>query len=148
MNAETLFSICNLTAMIGWILLVLAPRWRWTSRLVLSGGISLLLAAVYLVLIATTFGKAEGGFGTLADVMKLFSHPWVALAGWVHYLVFDLFVGSWEVRDAQSRGISHWLVIPCLLLTFLLGPIGFLLYHAVRRFTKPKSVEGNLLTNE
>lgn len=148
MNAETLFSICNLTAMIGWILLVLAPRWRWTSRLVLSGGISLLLAAVYLVLIATTFGKAEGGFGTLADVMKLFSNPWVALAGWVHYLVFDLFVGSWEVRDAQSRGISHWLVIPCLLLTFLLGPIGFLLYHAVRRVTKPKSVEGNLLTNE
>jgi len=148
MNAETLFSICNGIALIGWILLVFAPRWRWTSRLVLDGVIPLLLAAVYLMLIITNFGKADGGFGTLAEVMKLFTNPWVMLGGWVHYLVFDLFVGSWEVRDAHSRGISHWLVVPCLLLTFLLGPIGFLLYHFVRRLTKPKSVEGNSLTNE
>jgi len=136
MNAEKLFSICNTIALAGWILLVFAPRWRWTSRLVLAGVIPLLLAAVYLVLIVTTFGKAEGGFGSLAEVMKLFTYPWVALGGWVHYLVFDLFVGSWEVRDAQTRGISHWLVVPCLLLTFLLGPIGFLLYHVIRRFAK------------
>lgn len=140
MNAEKLFSICNSIALIGWILLVFAPRWRWTSRLVLAGAIPLLLSAVYLALIVTTFGKAEGGFGTLADVMKLFTYPWVALTGWVHYLVFDLFVGSWEVRDAQSRGVSHWLVVPCLALTFLLGPIGFLLYHVIRRFAKPMDV--------
>ena len=136
MNPEKLFSICNGIALIGWILLVFAPRWRWTSRLVLAGVIPLLLATVYLAIIITTFGKADGGFGSLAEVMKLFTYPWVALGGWVHYLVFDLFVGTWEVRDAQTRGISHWLVVPCLLLTFLLGPIGFLLYHVIRQFAK------------
>lgn len=136
MNPEKLFSICNGIALIGWILLVFLPRWRWTSRLVLAGVIPMLLATVYLAIIITTFGKADGGFGSLAEVMKLFTYPWVALGGWVHYLVFDLFVGAWEVRDAQTRGISHWLVVPCLLLTFLLGPIGFLLYHVIRQFAK------------
>ena len=78
------------------------------------------------------FGQAEGGFGSLADVMQLFTNKNAALAGWIHYLAFDLFVGSWEVKDAQERGVSHWFVVPCLFLTFLLGPIGFLAYHAVR----------------
>ena len=62
----------------------------------------------------------------------LFSNPWALLAGWVHYLAFDLFVGSWEVRDSQARGIPHWLVLPCLFLTFMFGPAGWLLYMAVR----------------
>lgn len=131
MTPEQLFSIANLTAMLGWILMIVLPRWRWTARIVLSGLIPLLLSLVYLVLIVTTFGRTEGGFGSLAEVAKLFRSDWVLLAGWVHYLVFDLFVGSWELRDAQRNGLSHWLVIPCLLLTFLFGPIGFLLYNLV-----------------
>ncbi len=131
MNPEILFSICNGVALTGWLLLVFAPRWRWTSRLVVSGGVSLLLAAVYLIVIATTFGKAEGGFGSLAEVAKLFRNDWVLLAGWVHYLAFDLLVGSWEVNDSQRLKISHLLVVPCLFLTFMLGPIGFIAYHLV-----------------
>lgn len=131
MTPEQLFSFANLTAMLGWILMIALPRWRWTARIVLSGLIPLLLSLVYLVLIVTTFGRTEGGFGSLAEVAKLFRNDWVLLAGWVHYLTFDLFVGSWELRDAQRNGLSHWLVIPCLLLTFLFGPIGFLLYNLV-----------------
>ena len=46
----------------------------------------------------------------------------------MHYLAFDLFIGSWEVRDARRHGVPHVLVIPCLLMTFLLGPIGLLAY--------------------
>ena len=134
MNAETIFSAANLTAMLGWILLAVAPRWRWTRALVISGAIlPLVLSAAYLVLIVLFFGRSEGGFGSLAGVMLLFTNKYAVLAGWIHYLAFDLFVGAWEVRDAQARGISHWLVVPCLFLTFLLGPIGFLLYHVIRR---------------
>ncbi len=139
MNPETLFRICNLVALIGWLLLIGLPRWAWTRRLVLSGALSLLLAAVYLILVIAFFGRGEGGFGSLADVAKLFAQPYVLLAGWVHYLAFDLFIGAWEVRDAQSRGLTHWLVIPCLVLTFLLGPIGLLLYFALRRFAGTSS---------
>lgn len=134
MKAEQIFSIANLMALAGWILLVVAPRWKWTGKIVLSGAVPLLLAVAYLVLIILFFGSAEGGFDSLPNVMKLFTNEWVALAAWIHYLVFDLFVGSWEVKDSQERGISHWFVIPCLILTFLLGPIGFLLYHILRIF--------------
>ncbi|HZS08631.1 MAG TPA: ABA4-like family protein [Blastocatellia bacterium] len=143
MSAETLFTVCNNFALLGWLLLVFAPRWKWTARLVIAGVVPLLLAAVYLFLIVMTFGKAEGGFNSLAGVAKLFQHEWVLLAGWVHYLVFDLFVGSWEVSDAQKLKINHLLVVPCLIMTFLLGPIGFLMYHAVSlKWRRNLSTEG------
>lgn len=134
MTADKIFSIANLLALLGWILLIFAPRWKGTGKIVLSGAIPLLLSVAYLVLIVLFFGKSEGGFDSLANVMKLFTNEWAVLAGWIHYLAFDLFVGSWEVKDAQSRNISHWFVTPCLLLTFLLGPIGFLIYSVLRFF--------------
>ncbi len=134
MNAEQIFSIANLIAMISWIILAVAPRWVLTRKIILSGAIPLLLSVAYLVLIVLFFGSAEGGFSSLAGVMQLFTNEWAVLAGWIHYLAFDLFVGSWEVKDAQAKNISHWFVVPCLVLTFLLGPIGFLLYNILRVF--------------
>lgn len=131
MNPETLFSITNGIALIGWLLLVFAPRWKWTDKLVGSGLIPLLLATVYLILIVLFFGRAEGGFGSLAEVGKLFRNEWAVLTGWVHYLAFDLFIGNWELRDSQKLGISHLFVVPCLFFTFMLGPIGLLAYFAV-----------------
>ncbi len=102
--------------------------------IVLSGAVPLLLAVPYTVLIVLYFGQAEGGFGSLADVMKLFTNEWAVLAGWIHYLAFDLFVGSWEVKDAQERNVPHLWVIPCLVMTFMLGPIGLLAYSVLRLF--------------
>lgn len=134
MNLEFIFSLANLLALLGWILLIFAPRFVWTKRIVASGAISLALSAAYLVLIALFFGSADGGFGSLDQVMKLFTNRSVALAGWIHYLAFDLFVGAWEVRDAERRGVSQWFVAPCLILTFMLGPVGLLAYHAARSF--------------
>jgi len=135
MKAEQIFSIANLIAMLSWIILAVAPHFVLTRKILLSGAVSLLLSVAYLILIVLFFGKTEGGFGSLPDVMKLFTNEWATLAGWIHYLAFDLLVGVWEVRDAQSRGISHWFVIPCLVLTFLFGPIGFLLYCILRAFS-------------
>lgn len=141
MGAEQVFSIASLIAMIGWIILAVAPRWVVTRKLIISGVIPLLLSVAYLILIVLFFGRAEGGFDSLANVMKLFTNEWVVLAGWIHYLAFDLFVGAWETKDAQEKGISHWFVIPCLLLTFMLGPVGFLLYRILRFFLAKKEAE-------
>jgi hypothetical protein len=128
---ETVFSICSTLAVIGWVLLIALPRHR-QAHLVASVVIPLTIAIVYLVLIGQHFGRSDGGFGSLAEVTRLFANPAMLLAGWLHYLAFDLFLGAWEVRDAQRHGVPHLLVIPCLLLTFLLGPIGLLAYMAVR----------------
>ena len=132
MEPETLFGLANALAGAGWLLLLILPRWRWTAPLVTSFIVPSVLAVVYLVLIVSFWHGAEGGFGSLQDVRTLFQNPHLLLAGWLHYLAFDLFIGSWEVRDAQRSQISHWLVAPCLLLTFWFGPVGLLCYLVVR----------------
>ena len=131
MTAEQLFSILNLIAVAAWLPMVFLPRVRWTTT-VLPVVMPLLLAVVYLVLVATTLPGSEGGFSSLAGVKALFDNPWALLAGWAHYLAFDLFIGGWEVRDAQRRGIPHLFIVPAMVLTFLLGPVGLLLYVATR----------------
>ena len=141
MKAEQIFTIANLVAIVGWLLIAILPRWRGTRLVVLSGAIPLLLSTAYLVLIVMFFGAAEGGFDSLANVMKLFTNEWAVLAGWIHYLAFDLFIGAWEVRDAERRGVAHLWVIPCLVLTFLLGPIGLLAYSILRLFPEKQEIE-------
>jgi Domain of unknown function (DUF4281) len=131
MSPDALFSLCSTLVLPGWLLLAVAPRWRWTQP-VAAVAVPLLLACTYLFLIVTNFRPGEGGFGSLAEVAKLFANPKLLLAGWVHYLAFDLFTGSWEVRDAIQLRIPHALVIPCLVLTFLFGPIGLLAYFVLR----------------
>jgi hypothetical protein len=132
MTAESAFSLLNTIALAGWILMIGLPGRRWVTEIATSIAIPALLAVVYVALIASTFGPAEGSFSSLAGVAALFREPWLLLAGWVHYLAFDMLVGNWEVRDARARGIPHLLVVPCLVLTFLFGPAGWLLYTGVR----------------
>src|SRR5580704_5645093 len=131
MHPETLFTASGKLAMAGWALLVFAPRWRWSQRIA-SLIIPLTFAIVYLVLIVLYFAKSPGGFGTLGQITQLFQNPWLLLAGWIHYLAFDLFLGAWQARQAKRLGISHFLVIPCLLLTFLFGPVGLLVFWTIR----------------
>jgi hypothetical protein len=133
MTAEQLFSILNLMTMAAWLPLVFLPRVRWSTTVV-PMVIPVLLAVTYVALVVATLPWSEGGFSSLAGVRALFDNPWALLAGWTHYLAFDLFIGGWEVRDAQRRGIPHLLVIPALVLTFLFGPVGLLLYLAIRSF--------------
>jgi hypothetical protein len=132
MSAEGLFSIANTIALLTWILLLAFPRRHLAVTTVAGTATPLLLAVVYIALIASSWGSGEGGFSSLAGVAALFRNEWLLLAGWIHYLVFDLLVGRWELLDSQKRGIPHVLMVPCLLLTFMFGPGGWLLYLGVR----------------
>jgi ABA4-like protein len=129
-DAEALFLVANAAVLPGWALLLLAPRWRGTERIVTA--LPLLLCAAYVVLLVTRSLGAPGGFSSLAAVRLLFDDPYLLLAGWLHYLAFDLFVGGWEARDARALGLPPLLVAPCLLLTLLVGPAGWLAYSVLR----------------
>lgn len=132
MNLELIFSISNSIALVCWILLFVLYQKRWVYRTIFSFVFST-MALVYLFFILKGIsGDSEGGFDTLANVKLLFSQDEAVLAGWIHYLVFDLFVGMWICQDGDKRGISRWVLLPCLLLTFLLGPTGLLLYILIR----------------
>ncbi|HEX7282624.1 MAG TPA: ABA4-like family protein [Vicinamibacterales bacterium] len=131
MELEQLFSMAGLVAVVGWLLLVLLPR-QPIARILAGFVLPLILSAGYLALIVLHFQGAEGGFGSLAEVRTLFARDELLLAGWIHFLAFDLFIGAWETRDAQRNGLPHLVVIPCLIMTFMLGPIGLLFYFAIR----------------
>jgi hypothetical protein len=132
MAPDAVFQAVNLLALAGWV--ALAFSWvapAWAERI---AGLALpaLLSVAYTGLVLGYWSRAEGGFGSLPEVMALFTTPEVALAGWIHYLAFDLFVGAWEVRTAKAERIAFPLVLPCLALTFLFGPAGFLAFTLLR----------------
>ncbi len=126
LNPENLFKIANSIALVSWIILILFPGWRITRLVVKSGAVSLVLAIGYWLALAMVgfVGIPSGaGFGSLAAVKSLFSSDWGLLAGWVHYLAFDLLVGV-QVQTAMNRN-SYWLRSLCLILIFMFGPVGW-----------------------
>lgn len=139
MTPESLFQLASAAVLPGWAALAAAPLARARAVLV-ARIIAVLLAGLYVsLLVAGLAGEgppAGAGFDTLAGVALLLSSPQALLAGWVHYLAFDLWVGSWE---AQDNALPHALLLPCLALTFLAGPTGLLLYHIIKalRRTRP-----------
>jgi len=133
---SSLFHFCNFIVLPGWVLLIVAPGWRWTQRIA-SFILPLPLAALYFGLLLANWGP-NLGFGSLDQVYAIFESAPFVLIGWIHYLVFDLFVGCWEARDAARLGISHLLVIPCLIATYLVGPIGLLGYLLLKLAMKRK----------
>lgn len=137
MSPELVFTIANNGILVFWLLLIVAPRWRGTELAVHSVAVPAILGLAYLWLLYRVWlgGEAAPGtsYFTLPGVMALFRSPTGAVMGWIHYLVFDLFVGAWIARDAARRGVSHWAVAPCLVATLMAGPVGLLLYLGLRR---------------
>jgi len=135
MDFELAFSMVSVSAMFGWLILFAYPVMPvWSDRL--SGVlIPLFLSLAYAVMLVFSYENSEGGFDSLSGVLKLFSSPSAMLAGWIHFLAFDLFIGAWQCRTARVEGIPFWFVLPCLALTFFLGPLGLLLFFALRRLS-------------
>ena len=135
MNPEILFNIVNGLVFLVWLLMIVAPQWKLTQLVVSSFSVILIICLIYGAIIITNFGKINfEDFGSLKGIVDLFhnSDDWGTSGIWYHLLAFDLFVGSWIFKDAQKAAIPHWLVIPCLLTTFMLGPLGFLLYQLIK----------------
>ena len=139
MTPDQLFQLANPVALLGWLGLMVSPLAPRIAQVIAAVTIPLLLSLAYAGLVLAFWWDAPGGFGSLPEVQALFTHPQIALAGWLHYLAFDLFLGAWQVRTARAEGIPHWMVIPCLILTFLFGPAGLLAFAAVR-FTLVRKV--------
>lgn len=132
LSTESLFSVASSAALLGWIILIFLPR-RFAllfavPKLVIPFGLGLLYAGLILPNIYT----GEGGFGSLDEVKKLFAKDELLLAGWIHYLAFDLFIGAWIAQQADRLGIPRLIQAVLLLATFMFGPIGLVLYLTMR----------------
>ncbi|CAN7158176.1 ABA4-like family protein [Bosea sp. LjRoot9] len=122
------FMLGSRLAILGWLTLLLLPRWRGLSAILAGTVIPAMLSLGYFVLIAVFWSEAKGDFSSLDGVAGLFAARPLLLAGWLHYLAFDLFLGNWILRRAQEAAIPHLLMLPVLLMTFLFGPIGYLAF--------------------
>jgi hypothetical protein len=131
MTAEQVFAIANPLAVLCWILLALLPNRRWVTEIVTGRVVPALFALAYTVILLTVWTHASGNFSSLDGVAALFANRWMLLAGWLHYLAFDLLIGTWEARDSLARGVPRWLLIQCLFLTLMFGPVGWGLYVTV-----------------
>ena len=142
-NMSTIFRLSSLLVLPFWGLMILLPRWRWTTRILRSRFVIAALAALYAALALPRLADIWPGVSrpTLDGVAALLGSPAGATIAWIHFLAFDLFVGRWIYLDSQERRISAWVTAPALFLTLMLGPMGFLLYLIIRslsaRFTSP-----------
>lgn len=137
MTPTQVFSIVSTLAMPMWILMIFLPKWKVTNWLVKYRLIPILLSVVYAFYIGLSM--INGGsfdFSSLDSVMALFTDETAVLAGWVHYLAFDLLIGMWMLNKNKTVGIHPVLMAPCLAATFMLGPIGFLLFSFLTIFKK------------
>ncbi len=138
--AETIFAVGNVVILPFWGLMILAPGWEWTRRIMRSPWVAAPPAGLYLLMFGTLVLGVGGGepldfaaFGSAAGVASLLGNPAGATAGWMHYLAFDLFVGRWAYLDSRERGLSPWLMGPILFAILMAGPVGFLVYLIVSR---------------
>ena len=132
MDPNTLFSLANSIALISWVVLAIFAYTKWVSKY-LIGSVIALLSLLYSFLVFQSLSMEDiSQFSSLAGVMSLFTSEWAVLTGWVHYLAFDLMAGLYIVNNARTLHIPQLAVIPCLLLTFMLGPFGLLLYLLLR----------------
>jgi hypothetical protein len=137
MATSEVFSIANVIAMPMWILMIILPNWKATRFLIDFKVVPLLLSVLYAVyIISTMLSGPDMDFGSLESVMYLFTFEDAVLAGWVHYLAFDLLAGMWMLDKNRTLKIHSMLMVLCLICTFMLGPIGFLLFMGIRAFKK------------
>jgi riboflavin transporter FmnP len=138
MNTAQVFSVVSFLAALQWLLLIIVPKLKVTQWLINHAAVPLLFAVIYCIYMAGFFNISGGGFGSIEEVRLLFSDDKLLLAGWVHYLAFDLLIGFTIIKSAQAKFISHGLVIPCLVLTFIFGPCGYLLYQIIQKIKSRK----------
>jgi hypothetical protein len=129
--AETYFQVTNTIALISWIALVVFPGKRLVSGVLCAVVVPGCLAVSYAAVIGwklTANGPPPGDVMTIAGLRNVFTDDWVFAAAWTHYLAFDMVVGAWMARDSQKLSLPWSLRTPSLVLTFLAGPLGFLVY--------------------
>jgi hypothetical protein len=137
MNA--LFLLSNLLVIPFWLLMIAAPRWRWTGRLMASPWVVAPVALLYALLVLPQLPDLLASLATptLAAVAALLSRPEAALLAWAHFVAMDLFAGRWAYLDSQARDMPVWLASPLLFLILMLGPLGLFLYLVARTFVSP-----------
>jgi len=135
MTIAQLFDLFNTLALLAWVPLFLPPKTIFRNWFLEQKIATVLLAASYLIffIVFLFSGESPDLDFSFSGIKKLFANDSGLLVAWIHYLAFDMMVGIYECEQALKRGIPHWILLPCLLFTFMLGPIGWLMFWLLSR---------------
>lgn len=125
------YQVSMAVAFIGWLFLFIVPYASYTDTVATTIAVSLAFFYVYILFFKKDIeGEKypEGTMKTLEGVVNLFRNPRGVLVGWIHFLVFDLMIAMHIKNDALAEGISFWWILPSMILTLMLGPVGFASY--------------------
>lgn len=139
-TVEMIYLWLNLGVLPFWFVLIFFPQSQ-ISRVFITSIFPILilsLAYAYLLYIAYFDGydflqnfKLYLGF---VEIFNLFENQSFLILFWVHFLAMNLFCGGWIVKDSQIFGINKFLVSLPLIIIYLIGPIGLMLYWIIRIF--------------
>ena len=138
MTYKIIFNIYNTGILIFWLLLLVFPKSKLTQKMTDFPWIPLVIAFGYIYFLGTSDSIFSVDFSSLSALTEMFqnSNPRGVAAGWLHYLAFDFWVGCWILRDSQKKGVKHAFIIFPMLFTFMLGPVGVIIYTLVLAFQK------------
>ena len=153
MTWALVFQAGNVLALLFWLALILLPRWNALLSAVMYGGVALLCLAYTALLLSLQFDLLDPGavgdggrvsFMSIEGVRAIFMSDGGVTVGWLHYLALDLFAGLWIAKDADAKGFSRLVQAPVLLLTFVAGPAGLLVWLVLRERRARKAARSRL----
>ncbi len=128
---RAIYTVINSCTAPVWLAMILAPGSPFTRQMVrLATPLYAALGASYIALLATGWGNERVDFRDPETVRAGLAQPRGFLAGWAHYIAFDLFVGRWIWEQGLAGQRSTRLA---LLLTWLAGPAGLTVWLAQTR---------------
>ena len=139
-NIETLYYWVNFGVLPFWLMLLFFPQSSFCKYFVTSIFPILILSGTYLFILYKSYLNNfifENNFNLyfgINETSELFSNKYFLMMFWIHFVSINLFVGGWIVRDSQKFLINKILLIIPLLTTYLVGPLGILIYWLIRIF--------------
>ena len=119
-----------------WLLMIAAPHWAWTRRIISAPLIVLPVLVVWLVLAVPVFPDLVALVvrPELDGLVEFVRDDGALAALWAQIIAWDLFIGRWMYLDSRERDVHPLVMGPLLVVTVLLSPIGLPVYLASRRW--------------
>ena len=139
-SIETLYMWINLGVLPFWFILIVFPQSHLSRIFVTSIFPYFILSGVYIFILYKSYligYDFDGNFSLylgLSELSRLFEDHLYIMIFWTHFIAINLFIGGWIVKDSQKFLINKVLMAVPLIVTYLIGPIGLLLYWIIRIF--------------
>jgi len=137
---ETLYMWINLGVLPFWFILIVFPQSHLSRIFVTSIFPFFILSGVYIFILYKSYligYDFDGNFSLylgLSELSRLFEDHLYIMIFWTHFIAINLFIGGWIVKDSQKFAINKVLMAVPLIVTYLIGPLGLILYWIIRIF--------------